>query len=373
VIMHPYTRVQWAAVVLLALATVAAAPAVAQDAPGASIPEEAIVSHQPLLDNGATVSFVFAEERPFAQCHASTIVSTAQGGLLAAWFAGTEESAPDVGIWLSRKPKGGTWSPPERVAKVNETAHWNPVLFRENERVYLFFKVGPEIPTWQTYWMHSNDHGLTWSEPVELVPGDAGGRGPVRNQPIVLSDGAWLAPASTELGAWKPFADRSDDQGATWHRSADFELDPAEIEGKGAIQPAFWESKPGHVHALLRTTGGVVGRTDSTDGGKTWSKVRPAGLPNNNSGIDAHRLDDGRIFLVYNPVGQNWGPRSPLNLAVSTDNGETWTDIASLESEPEQEFSYPCIIETEDGLAVSYTWKRQRVRVWEIPLSALPN
>ena len=319
---------------------------------------------------GGRVDFVFEDDRPFAECHASTVVQVENGDLLCAWFGGTEEKDPDVGVWRSRF-SNGKWSPPARAAKVNETAHWNPVLFRDPSRgVYLFFKVGPEVPTWQTYWTKSTDNGLTWSEPLELVPGDVGGRGPVKDKPIILSDGAWLAPASTELGRWEPFADRSEDAGLTWTRSESFSIDREVIKGLGGIQPTFWESAPGHVHALMRTTGAVVGRAYSTDGGRTWSAVTPSGLPNNNSGIDALRLEDGRVLLVYNPVGKNWGERTPLNLAVSNDNGSTWTDLASFET-AEGEYSYPAIVATTGGIAVCYTWKRERVRCWQIPLMAL--
>jgi predicted neuraminidase len=336
-----------------------------------------IVSPDALIAKGAVAEFVFEDDRPFAQCHASTLVETPSGDLLCAWFAGTQEKHPDVGIWMSRR-SGEGWSAPALAVKISEAAHWNPVLFRDDEEVlYLFFKMGPEIPFWQTYWMRSTDDGVSWSEPVELVSGDKGGRGPVRSKPVVLSDGSWLAGASTEQGPWKPFADRSEDQGQTWTRSEDWVVDPVEFTGKGAIQPTLWESAPGQVHALLRTTGGVVGRVDSSDYGRTWSALYRTSLPNNNSGVDVVDLEDGRLVLVYNPVAGNWAARTPLNLAVSTDNGASWRDIASLESEMateserRPEFSYPAIVRTRDGVAVSYTWKRQRVRVWRIPLGAL--
>ena len=48
----------------------------------------------------AVEEFVFTEA-PFPSAHASTIVET-PGGLVAAWFGGTREKHPDVGIWLSR-------------------------------------------------------------------------------------------------------------------------------------------------------------------------------------------------------------------------------------------------------------------------------
>jgi predicted neuraminidase len=218
--------------------------------------------------------------------------------------------------------------------------------------------------------MRSDDNGATWTKPEELVPGDVGGRGPVKNKPIRLSDGGWLAPASTELKGWKPFADRSEDGGATWQRTEDFFIDRTATHMGGAIQPAFWESTPGAVHALMRTAAGCIARTDSHDGGRTWSPVRRTDLPNNNSGIDALRIEDGRVLLVYNPVGRNWGPRTPLTLAVSTNDGKTWRNLAHLETEP-GEYSYPAIVRTAQGIAVSYTWKRERIRCWQFPVEAL--
>lgn len=331
-------------------------------------------------DKGGRVDFIFEDDRPFKECHASTVVEAPDGSLLSAWFGGKKESNPDVAIWLSRFADG-KWSAPEKAAKVREEAHWNPVLFRDAKgMLYLFFKVGVDVPHWQTYWSHSTD-GVTWSEPVELVPGDVGGRGPVKDKPIILADGAWLAPASTELDKWKPskdmndvgwrpFADRSEDGGATWQRTDDFLIDRETIHGIGAIQPTFWESKPGRVHALMRTGGGCIARTDSTDGGRTWSPVYPTDLPNNNSGIDAVKLEDGRLLLVYNPISRNWGDRTPLYLAVSKDDGKSWTNLAALETEP-GEYSYPAIVRTKNGVAVTYTWRRERVRCWQIPLEAL--
>jgi len=322
-------------------------------------------------DAGGRVDFVFGASRPFSQCHASTIVEVSSGELLAAWFGGTAEKDPDVGIWHARF-EGERWSAPELLIKVDETAHWNPVLFEDEGVVYLFFKRGPEIPFWQTYWMQSEDGGRTWSEAVELVPGDEGGRGPVRSAPIRLADGAWLAGASTEHQAWRPFADRSDDKGQTWVRSEDF-LDPEKLEGRGAIQPTVWESQPGHVHALLRTTAGRVWRTDSTDGGRTWAEAHETELPNNNSGFDVVYLpEQGRLLMVYNPVSGNWAARNPLDLAASDDNGETWKTIAHLEYDAgRSEFSYPQIVPMEGGVAISYTYQRERIRSWQVPLSVV--
>ncbi len=72
--------------------------------------------------------FIFSDNRPFAQCHASTLVRTNDGQFLVAWFGGTHEKHDDVGIWLS-KGNPQHWSAPVEVAKLREDPHWNPVSF----------------------------------------------------------------------------------------------------------------------------------------------------------------------------------------------------------------------------------------------------
>lgn len=314
-----------------------------------------------------STGFVTDEDEPFAQCHASTILKTGDGEFLVAWFAGTHEKHDDVGIWIS-KGVPGQWSVPTEIAKVRNDAHWNPVLFQTPEgRIILFFKVGKVIDEWETWFMTSNDYGSTWTTARELVPGDKGGRGPVRNKPIVLSDGSWLAPASDEQdGVWNAFTDRSEDQGKTWTATEFIPMDRNLIQEEGVIQPALWESSPGKVHMLLRSSAGVICRSDSEDYGKTWSPVYKTDLPNNNSGIDLTQLDDGTLVLVYNPVAGNWGARTPISASVSSDNGATWSAPVTIDSGGEEdEFSYPSVIHFGDTVIGTYTWKRQRVAVWE--------
>jgi len=92
------------------------------------------------------VEFVY-ERAPFPEAHASTIVETPDG-LVAAWFGGTAEGRPDVGIWVSRRGSSG-WSEPVDVARgVGRNGHpvpaWNPVLFQPGRGpLLLFYKVGP--------------------------------------------------------------------------------------------------------------------------------------------------------------------------------------------------------------------------------------
>ena len=50
-----------------------------------------------------------AGDLPTPSCHASTIAEPVPGTFIAAWFGGTAEGQPDVGIWTSRWVDG-KWS-----------------------------------------------------------------------------------------------------------------------------------------------------------------------------------------------------------------------------------------------------------------------
>ena len=310
--------------------------------------------------------FIIDENRPTASCHASTVAKTSKG-LIAAWFGGSKEGAPDVDIYLSRY-RDGQWSDPEKVSAEPGIAHWNPVLFAAGDHVTLFYKVGVHIYDWKTMRRDSFDGGETFSPPSELVPGDAsGGRGPVKNKPILLSDGAILAPASHESadGRWRAFADRSDDGGRTFTVSAYFATADASVK---LIQPSFWEDKNG-VHAFIRSDQGVIYRADSADLGRTWGMAYPTALPNNNAGLDLARLPDGRLLLASNPVGENWGKRTPLTLSVSEDGGSTFRRLLDLETEDDPasprsaryEFSYPAVLADGQSVYITYTHRRERI------------
>ena len=305
----------------------------------------------------------------FDQCHAATLAQLPDGDVLAAWFAGTTEGRDDVGIQVARRSEGA-WSAPRQLPRVRQEPHWNPVLFHPpGDTVYLFFKVGKPIPDWETWVATSGDGGITWTDARPLVPGDRGGRGPVKNKPIVLSDGSWLAPASLQVHypdrkIWDVFTDRSDDKGKTWAASDLVRIDHETFPGAGLIQPTLWESAPGIVHMLARSSCGFLCRADSRDFGQTWTDARRTDIPNNNSGVDLVSLPGGTLAMVYNPVAENWGARTPLRLALSYDNGHTWPHALDLET-GEGEFSYPSIIACGEKLCTTYTWKRQSIAFWE--------
>lgn len=319
--------------------------------------------------------FVFEENKYFKSCHAATILNLNKTDVMIACFGGTREGADDVKIWLT-KNSGDVFEEPVRLSYKENIAHWNPVLFRggngkENFEIILYFKTGANPKTWQTVSATSYDNGMTWSKISPLVPGDySGGRGPVKNKPIYISDGTWLAPRSIETDtAWTVEPDRTLDCGHTWNLLKPLDYKPndtiikslTEPKAKGVIQPSLWEQPFGHVHMLMRSTWGKIYRSDSYDYGITWSPAYETDLPNNNSGLDLVKTSDGSIVLCYNNVSGNWAKRTPLTLAYSVDNGENFIDDLILEDDENGEFSYPSIIAVQDVLHIAYTWNRRNI------------
>jgi predicted neuraminidase len=294
------------------------------------------------------------ETAPFPQCHASTIVET-RSGLVAAWFGGTREKHPDVGIWVSLH-RAGKWSVPIEVANGVVSSEkrfptWNPVLFQPSKGpLILYYKMGPSPRDWWGMQVTSTDDGRSWSEPKRLPEGILG---PIKNKPIELADGTILSGSSTEHDGWRVHMELGPKQGDSWRKTEALNSK----DELGVIQPAIIQFKKS-IQILCRSRQGKIASAVSTDHGETWGRFSLLDLPNPNSGIDAVGLKDGRGLLIFNNTPRG---RSPLNVAVSND-GMNWKTVLTLEDQP-GEYSYPAVIQTSDGLVhVTYTWKRTRVR-----------
>jgi predicted neuraminidase len=327
-------------------------------------------------DDKIQAEFIF-EEAPFASCHAATLVALSSGDLLAAWFGGSREGAPDVAIWGARK-SGGAWSTPFELAREPHIATYNPVLFFSRDgTLWLYYKFGPHPDEWTGARRTSHDEGRTWS-PVEHLP--AGLYGPIKNKPLALADGTIVSGVSAESYlSWACWVERSTDNGRTWTKHGPITVPPAfdiesastpppsglgaEAEDRphGIIQPTVVPLSDGRLRMFVRSTPSIgrICYADSRDRGMTWTDARPTLLPNPNSGIDSVRLQDGRILIVYN---HSTHERTPLNVAVSSDDGDTWKPLATLES-ARGEYSYPVVIQTADGnVHILYTWNRRKIK-----------
>ncbi|NNE92108.1 MAG: hypothetical protein HKN23_10710 [Verrucomicrobiales bacterium] len=324
--------------------------------------------------------FVFTKAK-FPQCHASTICETSRG-LVCAWFGGTKEKHDDVGIWVSYHDGGG-WSAPKEWANGVQHAGlryptWNPVLFQPpgDAPTMLFFKCGPNPREWWGEVMVSYDRGRSFRDRRRLP---ATLDGPVRCKPILIDGGnTLLSGSSTEYDGWTvhfekaTLADGEITADTKWKR-----IGPINQKDEfNAIQPTFLQHKDGRLQVLCRTQESVISTSFSDDNGETWSKMEAIDLPNPNAGVDVVTLkDDGRFLMIYNHLGSGktgWGRRGMLNLAISED-GLTWKKVVALEKEEKAEFSYPAIIQSDDGLVhLTYTWKRQRIKHVVVDPAELP-
>jgi predicted neuraminidase len=308
------------------------------------------------------------EQSPTPASHASTIIDTGQG-LVAAWFGGKRERAPDVGIWLARHD-GSRWSAPEQVAtgRMRDGTPcpcWNPVLFQpRGGPLMLFFKAGPREPEWWGEVLTSTNNGRTWSAPRRLPDGLLG---PIKNKPVQLAEGTIISPSSTEgyrqepngkrVDLWQVHLELSTDGGQTWTKVGPL-ADPGRAN---VIQPTVLVHDDGRLQVLCRSQVGRIQEAWSSDQGRTWSAIGPTKLPNPDAGIDAVKLRDGRFLLVYNHSDKHGPDRRVLNVAVSPD-GRRWDAAPVLENEP-GEFSYPAVIQAADRLVhVTYTWHRKRIK-----------
>ncbi|MFQ5856381.1 MAG: exo-alpha-sialidase, partial [Anaerolineae bacterium] len=132
----------------------------------------------------------------------------------------------------------------------------------------------------------------------------------------------------------------------------------------GNIHPCVVPLSDDRLLAFMRTggEGGYIWRTTSADGGHSWETPIPTPLPNPNSGLDLLRLKSGALVLAFNNSSRR---RTPLCVALSDDEGLTWSHMQVLEDE-EGEFSYPTLIQARNGrIHGVYTWRRQFIQYVE--------
>lgn len=289
-------------------------------------------------------------DRPFAHC--ATLVTLPDGSLLTAWFGGAYETAPDVVILAARRDPGGeAWSKPHVIAEVPGHSLGQPVfLARPDGELWLFFDVimGSDWTSAVPHWQRSFDLGHTWQVSVPLMdyPGLM-----FRSRPVVLP-GRIILPVYDE-NTWQSRMLISDDDGRSWRLTAPI------ITPSGNIHPCVVALPEGRLLAYLRTggTGGVIWRTESLDGGETWSSPAPTDFPNPNSGIDLLRLRSGALVLAFNDSDHL---RTPLCVALAEED-ERWHWQQTLE-DAHAEFSYPAMAQTDDGcIHVVYTYRREHI------------
>jgi len=342
---------------------------------GAPRVEFAVRVAAPLLPTGepplCREEFVLSQATtPFA--HVSSLCELGDGRLAAVWCGGSREGARDVAVWwATRGPLANDqWSDPRpivtRESAAQETFRFvrklgNPLLVADKDDHLILVYVSVAVGGWSGSSLNikqSPDGGRTWSPSQRL------GLSPffnvselVKNNAQPLTDGRWAVPIYHEaLGKFPE---------VLWLQPGPGRAEAVKSRafgGRNAFQPALVALAPQRALLICRAAGSVpeICITRTTDAGRHWTAPRSSGLPNPNSGLDALRLGDGRLLLVFNDSTVS---RENLRFALSSDEGVTWRRARTLAEEPGAEFSYPFLLQTRDGLVhVTYTWKRRNIR-----------
>lgn len=212
------------------------------------------------------------------------------------------------------------------------------------------------------YAWFSSDEGKSWSGRVPISTDNR--RLYLMNDRILrLSTGRILVPFSlhpnelldrkAESVGWVN-AFYSDDEGATWHEGKRRPTSAADQ----MCEPNAIERDDGTLVMFARTGKGYLYRCESTDGGESWSEEHPTSLRSPLAPFYVKKDPfTGWVFVAWHnsfpgPVVQC--PRSPLSLAVSRDDCETWEFICDIENDPMSSYGYPTIHFTRDSVMVAY-------------------
>ena len=285
--------------------------------------------------------------------HPASLTELANGDLFLAWYGGDGEYAPGTAVWGSRL-SGGKWSAPMKLAQDPFYSTGNPVVWQAPDgRVWLWYVVRPGR-TWSTSRIAvkiSGDGAQTWSD-ASMQTFEEGTM--VRGKPIVLANGDYLLPVWKETGFdtevvgadTASFFLRYDPRAKKWSESTRIY---ARI---GVLQPAVAQIDENYLVAYCRRGGGYgretrgyIIRSESHDGGKSWSEGVDTKMPNPNAAVDFLKLRNGHLLLVYN---DSMSDRTPLTVAISSDGDKTYAWRRNI-AEGANSFAYPYAIQTHDG------------------------
>ena len=142
----------------------------------------------------------------------------------------------------------------------------------------------------------------------------------------------------------------SDDEGKTW-KFGNW------LDGNYQ-EPMAAEAADGTLMMFMRSHRGYMSVSYSKDEGETWSEPQLTlyRMPCAPFCVKRDPYSD-YIFMVWDesfPCKQFQYPRTPICMAVSTDNGKTFRKVCVLESEPDKHFGYPSLLFEKDEIFVNY-------------------
>lgn len=273
-----------------------------------------------------------------------------RGRLWATWYTGgdREPSHDNYVVLESSDDDGRSWHPELTIEGGGSSRAFDPNLWVDPSGALWHFWNETDESVAELFdgaggvWARVAAEEGTWSEPRRVADGVA------MNKPTVATDGTWLLPASVwgqgPVVAGHPRATNvvaSSDGGRTWSLRGSAVVPHPE---RTFDEHMLVQLPSGDLWMLIRTLRGLA-ESFSTDGGSTWTIVRPSGFnPHPSSRVWFGSLRDGTLVLVGNAAPMT---RDGIALRVSTDSGLTWSLPTVVDSR--YALSYPDAFEGADG------------------------
>ncbi len=333
--------------------------------------------------------------------HSSSIVELPNGDFLVCWFQGSgERTANDVVINGARLKKGETkWSKPFLMADSPGEPDCNPMLFLNSSSKLFLVWIVVRANRWEesilkvrttTDYNNEGAPNWEWQDVILMKPGaefekrvaeqfKKYGRDDLawaeyalpyeemlieaakdpkkretgwmtRTHPTILENGKILLPLYSDGFNFGLIA-ISEDDGETWKSSLP-------IIGRGLNQPSLIVRNDGSIDAYMRDDGDEPGRimlSHSDDEGYSWTYAVESDIPNPGASIEVLKLKNGDWLLAYNDVDDG---RYSIAVAISDDEGKTWKWKKKLENRKGGSFSYPSVIQADDGkIHITYSYR----------------
>ncbi len=248
-------------------------------------------------------------------------------------------------------------------------------LRMENGDLGMFFLAKTDVVNCRSFFIRSTDEGITWSEPL-LCSGNEGYFVVNNDRVIKGENGRILIPSAKHIpvceidgngnkliediepGELYIFA--SDDDGKTFYTlSKGTKIPVCEGCTTGVQEPALIYLGENKIRCFIRNDSGRQYETYSFDNGKTWSEPSLSRFTSAESPLSVKRLKNGDLITIWNPIpiyngaeeevnGVWTGARTPLVMALSHDNGKTFSEPIPIETDEKRGFCYTTIFETED-------------------------
>ena len=214
--------------------------------------------------------------------------------------------------------------------------------------------------------IRSLDGGATWVDRQRLFEGICG-HPPINmietfNGRIVVTNQYYLRhPGRNVIRVYS-----SGDAGKSWRGSNIIDLG-GHGHHDGAFEPTFVQRRDGTLWMLIRTNWDRFWEAISDDDGLSWRIIRPSSIEASTSPGYLARLQSGRLLLAWNrlyPEGADgylrrsgqlsedeasW-QREELSVAVSEDEGRSWSAPRVIAREKDAWISYPYVFEPTPGL-----------------------